>query len=123
MLTINVILFSSGIWTSGIDGMTAHAELFFQMPDVHHEAQQVETPIRQPEKRTDAHVVDARAHGPVHAGQPPVVIRLLPGTVHPGVSFPVIGLLKELVCADTRVLEFPELLQGDDRSEELALTM
>ena len=80
-----------------------------------HQRQQLVAPVEEPEQHADPHVVDARLHGAVHRRHAPVVVLLLAGEVDAGVGAAVVGFLEELIGADLRGLELPELVEGERR--------
>jgi hypothetical protein len=89
-----------------------YSEPLLQVPDVLHHGQDLEPPIAQAKEDADPYIVDPRLHGPIQGGDPPVVVLLLPARVYGGIGLVVIGLLKELVCPDSGLFQFLELLHG-----------
>ena len=87
--------------------MRPDTELPFQVMGVLQESHYLKFPVVETEKRSNGHVVQSGFQCAVQGVEPPAVISFQRiGWMHLAVGLPVIGLLKDLVGANSSLLQF-----------------
>ncbi|MNE79883.1 hypothetical protein D3C80_1764080 [compost metagenome] len=90
--------------------MRAYAEPLLQMLGMHQHGHCIVFVVIQSVQNTYTNIIDSAELCPVHRGSMPVIVVFGPVRMQPGISRPVIGLLKKNISPDLRIPQLPVIL-------------